>query len=118
MRSACILSFNPSLPNKQDTFKACLVDVRLCNTILCIRVIRAITFDLWSTLVVATNYSTPRIDYVWRVISGYGYLIGYETVEFTYSYSLDKFHSVWQNGCRYMPIVCRPTKSKNVFTLR
>ncbi len=69
--------------------------------------LKAITFDLWTTLVEPIDYREARIEYIKTILDGYGYAIDRETLRSAYSYALDRFIEVWHNEQRHMKICQR-----------
>lgn len=65
--------------------------------------IKAITFDLWTTIIEPIDYSGPRVEYTRRLLKSRGYSFKQEELSAAYSYSLQRFCSVWQNEHRHMP---------------
>jgi putative hydrolase of the HAD superfamily len=65
--------------------------------------IKAITFDLWTTIIEPIDYRGSRIEYLRRFLKDKGYSFEKEELWSAYSYSLERFSSVWQNDHRHMP---------------
>ena len=73
------------------------------STILSFDMLKAITFDLWTTLIEPIDYRGPRIEYTRCILKKRGYSFTQEELLSAYSYSLEEFSSVWQNEHRHMP---------------
>ncbi|MGD8979077.1 MAG: HAD family hydrolase [candidate division WOR-3 bacterium] len=65
--------------------------------------LRAITFDLWTTIIEPIDYQGPRIEYVRCLLKRRGYSFKTKALQSAYSYSLERFCSVWQDEHRHMP---------------
>lgn len=65
--------------------------------------VKAITFDLWTTIIEPIDYRGPRIEYLRRFLKNGGHSFEKEELWSAYSYSLERFSSVWQNEHRHMP---------------
>jgi putative hydrolase of the HAD superfamily len=65
--------------------------------------LKAITFDLWTTIIEPIDYQEPRLEYVRCLLKRKGYSFKMESLQSAYSHALDRFCDVWQNEHRHMP---------------
>ena len=65
--------------------------------------IKAITFDVWSTLIEPVDYRDQRIAYLCAMLETRGFRIEREDVTEAYSFSLSRFSDIWHNEQRHMP---------------
>jgi putative hydrolase of the HAD superfamily len=65
--------------------------------------LKAITFDLWTTLIEPVDYTEARIEYMRPVLEKSGYSVDNESLRAAYAIALGKFCDVWQNEHRHMP---------------
>ena len=83
------------------------LDSRSCGSILAFDMLKAITFDLWTTIVEPIDYRESRIEYIRLILESNGYSIDLEAMRSAYSFSLQRFYDVWQNEQRHMPSAMR-----------
>lgn len=72
------------------------------GAILSFNMLRAITFDLWTTIVEPVDYRGPRVEYTLRLLKSKGYSFEPPALLSAYDYSLEMFRYVWQNEHRHM----------------
>jgi putative hydrolase of the HAD superfamily len=69
--------------------------------------LKAITFDLWTTLIEPVDYREPRVEYIGHVLESNGCARGLQERRSAYDLSLQKFCDVWQNDHRHMSSAAR-----------
>jgi putative hydrolase of the HAD superfamily len=65
--------------------------------------LKAITFDLWTTLIEPIDYRESRIEYIRHILESNGYKKDREAMRSAYDFSLQKFCDVWQHEHQHMP---------------
>ena len=80
-----------------------ILDLCSGHTILSFDMLKAVTFDLWTTIIEPIDYQRPRIEYVRHFLKRKGYSFNMQALQSAYSHSLERFCHVWQNEHRHMP---------------
>ncbi|MGB7055326.1 MAG: HAD family hydrolase [bacterium] len=83
------------------------LDSRSWGSILAFDMLKAITFDLWTTIIEPIDYRESRIEYIRLILESNGYSIDRDAMRSAYSFSLQRFYDVWQNEHRHMPSAVR-----------
>lgn len=65
--------------------------------------IRAVTFDVWSTLIEPVDYRDQRIAYLCAMLEASGFNFDREDVAKAYAFSLSRFSDIWHYEMRHMP---------------
>lgn len=68
-----------------------------------LRMIRAVAFDLWSTLLRNRNYSSHRIDTLAHALESEGFHRDRDTVEAAYLSTMAFFNEAWRTERRHIP---------------
>jgi len=66
--------------------------------------VRAVTFDLWNTILCDRDYGDYRIDLLTRTLNEEGFARDRHIVEVEYSSTIDFFNEVWRKERRHMPV--------------
>jgi HAD superfamily hydrolase (TIGR01549 family) len=87
--------------------------------------VKAVTFDLWNTILYEKDYGDCRIDLLTQTLNREGFSRDRHMVEVEYSSTIDFFFEVWMKERRHMPVakltefvlhrldVCLPAEVKN-----
>ena len=65
--------------------------------------VKAVTFDLWNTILCDKDYGGYRIDLLTQTLNGEGFSRDRHRVEVEYSSTIDFFFEVWMKERRHMP---------------
>lgn len=63
--------------------------------------IRAITFDLWDTIILATDYSDVRFNYLYNVLKAQDFDISISDIKAAFEVSLAAFSQLWREQNQY-----------------
>lgn len=66
--------------------------------------VRAVTFDLWNTILCDKDYGNYRIDLLTQTLNEEGFARDRHIVEVEYSSTIDFFNEVWRKERRHMPV--------------
>lgn len=66
--------------------------------------VKAVTFDLWNTILCDRDYGDYRIDLLTRTLNEEGFARDRHIVEVEYSSTIDFFNEVWRKERRHMPV--------------
>ncbi|UCD96963.1 MAG: hypothetical protein JSV35_02620, partial [Candidatus Bathyarchaeota archaeon] len=65
--------------------------------------IKAVTFDLWDTILCERSYGEHRINLLLQTLEAKNYSRSRSQVEAEYSATVDFFYQVWMKERRHMP---------------
>lgn len=66
--------------------------------------VRAVTFDLWNTILCDRDYDNYRLDLLTQTLNEEGFTRDRRRVEVEYSSTIDFFNEVWRKERRHMPV--------------
>lgn len=66
--------------------------------------VKAVTFDLWNTILCDRDYGDYRLDLLTRTLNEEGFTRDRRRVEVEYSSTIDFFNEVWRKERRHMPV--------------